>query len=275
MQIFNTTLLQQHTQRAARLSAVPCFLAQRMADDLRERLFEVKRDLPQMAEIAPHRFVIDKATKAAKGVVSCEGVTPFDLSHEILPLMPQSLDAVVSCGHLHWANDLPGLLIQCRHALKSDGVFIAGLAGGETLYELRDSIAQVELEMYGGISPRISPFAGLPDMAELMQRAGFALPVVDHDVLNVTYPDVYTMINDLRLHGQTNAVINRNRKILRRDFWSRVDAYYRTHHGDNGRLKMTVELIYLIGWSPDASQQQPAKRGSATHRLEDILNSSL
>jgi hypothetical protein len=168
-------------------------------------------------------------------------------------------------------NQLPEMLLQCRYALKPDGVFVGSMIGGETLYELRDSITQVETQQTGGISPRISPFAQLQDMAALLQSAGFALPVADHDILTVTYPDFKTLVHDLRLSGQSNAITKQNRKIPGKNFWKDVEDYYRAHYSENGRLIATVEIISLIGWAPDQSQQQPARRGSATHRLADLL----
>jgi SAM-dependent methyltransferase len=189
-----------------------------------------------------------------------------------LPLEPQTYDAIISVCHAHWVEDLPGFLIQLRHALKPDGVLVMALFGGETLTELRHVITQIELEKLGGISPRISPFATLLDMASLMQRAGYHLPVTDHDTWQVTYKDVHALVRDLRGMGQTNAVQAQSKNILPKDFWPEVDRAYRDQFGlPDGRLPVTVEVLFATGWAFDATQPQPLKRGSGVVSLTSIL----
>jgi NADH dehydrogenase [ubiquinone] 1 alpha subcomplex assembly factor 5 len=77
-----------------------------------------------------------------------------------LPLEENSVDAILSNLQLHFVNDLLGLLIQSQRALKPEGVFLASLFGGQTLFELRSSLQLAEIEREGGISPHVSPFAG-------------------------------------------------------------------------------------------------------------------
>ena len=98
-----------------------------------------------------------------------------------------ALDLVVSALALQFVNDLPGVLVQIRRALKPDGLFLAALLGGETLTELREAFAAAESEIEGGVSPRVAPFADLRELGALLQRAGFALPVTDIDRLTVRY----------------------------------------------------------------------------------------
>ena len=275
-QIFDRRLVRAHLARAQDQDAD--FLWRHIATAIQDRLLDIKRDFAVGVEIGPVRHVFTPDFLKKKNIggnfflsaLSGQGQAVID--EEFLPLKPASVDVLVCVGSMHWVNDLPGALIQMKRALKPDGVMIAALLGGETLIELRDVLARTEAEVYGGVSPRVSPFATLPDMAALMQRAGFALPVVDQEKLTVTYADIAALIKDLRHMGQGNAVIRRNAKTLSREFWTKADQIYRENFATNDhRLKATAEILYLIGWAPDASQQQPLQRGTATHRLADIL----
>lgn len=163
-----------------------------------------------------------------------------------------------------------------RRALKPDGVFIAGLCGGDTLFELRTSLQLAEQEREGGISPRISPMADTRDMASLLSRAGFTIPTVDVDEVAVGYPSMYELMHDLRDMGESNAVINR-RGQLRRDTLLSAGAIYQAMHGNEEGpegpegVPATFQLIFLIGWSPSPTQPKALKRGSAKSSLKDAL----
>jgi SAM-dependent methyltransferase len=181
-------------------------------------------------------------------------------------------DVAVSLFSLQWVNDLPGALIQIRRLLRPDGLFMAALMGAETLRELRDAFAQAEIQTRGGVSPRVAPFADVRDLGGLLQRAGFALPVADVERLSVRYRDLAGLVRDLRAHGLTNAMSERSRKPLRRDTLAALLAHYAAHHADpDGKLRARFETVYLTGWSPHESQQQPLKPGSAKTRLADAL----
>jgi SAM-dependent methyltransferase len=173
---------------------------------------------------------------------------------------------------LQWINDLPGALIQVRRLLRPDGLFLAALMGAGTLTELREAFAQAEIQTRGGVSPRVSPFADVRDVGSLLQRAGFALPVADVERLVVRYRDFAGLVKDLRAHGFTNVMSARSRQALRRDTLTALLAHYAGHHADpDGRLRARFETVYLTGWSPHESQQQPLKPGSAKTRLAEAL----
>ena len=183
-------------------------------------------------------------------------------------------DVAVSLFSLQAINDLPGALVQVRRALKPDGLFVATLLGGNTLSELRDAFAHAETLTRGGISPRVSPFADVRDLGGLLQRAGFALPVADVERLTVRYRNFFSLARDLRAHGFTNVMGERSRTALRRDTLAALVAQYAERHGENGRLKAQFETLYLTGWSPHESQQQPLAPGSAKSRLADALGTT-
>src|ERR1019366_9086697 len=191
---------------------------------------------------------------------------------EALPFRDGALDLVVSGLGLHFVNDLPGTLVQIRRALKPDGLFMAALLGGDTLTELRQAFAAAEAEIDGGISPRVLPFADLRDLGALLQRAGFALPVTDVDRLTVRYASPLALMHELRRMGATNPLIDRSRRPLRRATLARMLEIYAERFADpDARIRATFEIVYLSGWAPHESQQQPLAPGSARARLADAL----
>ena len=185
---------------------------------------------------------------------------------EALPFADGSLDLIVSALALQFVNDLPGTLIQVRRALKPDGLLLAALLGGDTLTELREAFAAAESEVEGGLSPRVAPFADVRELGGLLQRAGFALPVVDSDRLTVRYDSVVALMHDLRRMGATNVLSERRRTPLRRATLRRLAEIYAERFADaDGRLRATFEIVWLSGWAPHESQQKPLKPGSAAH----------
>ncbi|PKA57179.1 Putative methyltransferase [Apostasia shenzhenica] len=189
---------------------------------------------------------------------------------EFLPIKENSLDLVISCLGLHWTNDLPGAMIQCRLALKPDGLFIAAILGGETLKELRIACTVAQLEREGGISPRLSPLAQVRDAGNLLTRAGFALPGVDVDEYTVKYDSALELIEHLRTMGENNALVQR-RNILRRDTALATAAVYESMFAtEDGKIPATFQVIYMTGWKEHPLQQKAKSRGSATISFEDI-----
>ncbi|MBD3665263.1 SAM-dependent methyltransferase [Sulfitobacter aestuariivivens] len=189
-----------------------------------------------------------------------------------LALEPAAHDLVVHAMALHWANDPIGQLIQCRRALRADGLFLAVSFGGQTLHELRACLAQAESDVMGGLSPRVAPMAELRDMGALLQRAGFALPVADVQTLRVTYRDAWHLMRDLRAMGENNALFARLRKPTARGVMSRAASLYsQTFATPEGRITATFDMIFLTGWAPSDHQPKPLRPGSAKQRLADAL----
>lgn len=198
------------------------------------------------------------------------------VDEEALPFEENSLDCVVCCGSLHWTNDLPGALIQIQRALKPDGLFIGAVCGGDTLFELRTALQLAEQEREGGISPRVSPMADSRDMVSLLSRAGFNIPTVDTDDVQVNYPSIFELMSDLQDMGESNAVIHR-RAILKRDTLLAASAIYPSLHSEEGSgntIPATYHIIYMVGWKPDPSQRKPLKRGQATSSMKDVLGNN-
>jgi len=190
----------------------------------------------------------------------------------LLQLVPaNSQEAIVSCLSLHWVNDLPGILIQIKEALKPDGLFLAAMFGGDTLFELRTSLQLAEVEREGGISPHISPMTTTRDITNLLGRAGFSLLTVDSDEVKVEYPSMWELMEDLRDMGESNAVIGR-RPVIPRDTLAAASAIYKEmYKTESGNIPATFQMIYMIGWKPDSSQPQPLERGSGKVNLTEVL----
>ncbi len=271
IRIFDRDLLRQRQKRSAGVFSNHNFLHRWSAELLEERLNDIRREFKTTLHIdpsRPHSTVTLENTDTPKKI-------QINMDEEFLPFAPSSLDLLTSNLNLHTVNDLPGALIQIRRALKPDGLFLAAMFGGQTLHELRQSLMQTEMELRGGLSPRVHPFADKQDMGALMQRAGFALPVVDSENLTVTYDNMFALIRDLRGMGETNIIAERDITYPGRSFFPKAAEYYQNHFSeDNGsRIRATFEIIFLIGWAPHDSQQTPLKPGSATNRLADALGS--
>lgn len=255
------------------------FLLRAASDDLVDRLQVVKRRFDRAVDVGSASSYLAERLLAAGMEVSlvridrvAESRPDIIADHDALPLRAGSQDLIVSALALHWSDDLPGALVQIRQALKPDGVFLAALLGGDTLIELRQAITMAEVEFSHGAAPRVMPFVDLRDMGALLQRAGFALPVVDRERTIVRYDSARHLMHDLRAMGATNVLAERSRRPLARAVLDRCDAIYGERFSDpDGRVRATFDVISLSGWAPHASQQIPLKPGSATVRLADAL----
>jgi len=280
--IFDRLLLRER-QRRARARGPATFLIDRVAAELAERLAAVLRTFDVAVDLGTPTDALRRALAgmakigtliaAAPAAAALDGQFPRVVAdEEALPFADGALDLAVSALVLHWVNDLPGALVQIRRALKPDGLLLAAMLGGDTLTELREAFAAAESEIEGGISPRVAPFADLRELGSLMQRAGFALPVVDSDRLTVRYDSVFALMRDLRAMGATNVLTERRRAPLKRKTLLRMAAIYAERFADaDGRVRATFEIAWLSGWSPHESQQKPLKPGSAARRLADAL----
>jgi len=262
--LFDRALLRARQGRARRGEAVT-FLFDRVAEDVEDRLQAVMRNFADAAEIwTPGELLRKPLADRFKSIVRVE----VDRS-ETIPLQPESLDLAVSALAFQFVNDLPGVLAQIRRALKPDGLLLATMIGGDTLTELRQSFAAAEAECEGGVSPRVAPFADLRDVGGLLQRAGFALPVTDVDRVVVRYDSAFALMADLRRMGAGNILVERRRTPTRRATMLRMAQIYGERFADpDGRIRATFDVIWLSGWAPHESQQQPLKPGSAKASLE-------
>ncbi|TIO06272.1 methyltransferase domain-containing protein [Mesorhizobium sp.] len=286
--IVDTSLWLAHKRRAlAYPTAGADFLMRRAAEDLAERLGAVERKFDRAAVLfcqtpaasdvlatsgkvadivrveADAAFLDDGAGRGAAGLVAPLETVPFE---------PESLDLAVSLLSLQAMNDIPGMLVQIRRALKPDGLFLGAFAGAGTLSELRESLLAAETELYGGASPRVIPFTDVRDAGALLQRAGLALPVADVETVTVRYDSLFGLMADLRAMGETSALVDRSRRPGTRKLFARVAEIYAERFSDaDGRVRASFPIVWMSGWAPDASQQKPLKPGSAKISLKTIL----
>jgi SAM-dependent methyltransferase len=277
--VFDRQILRDHRRRATTLGA-STLLLDRVAEDFTDRLATVLRRFDRALDLGTPTDVLRRVLAAsgkvgtiiAADVLAGSDTLAVVADAEALPFRDASLDLVVSALALQFVNDLPGTLIQIRRALKPDGLFLAALVGGDTLTELRRAFAAAEAEIEDGISPHVAPFADLREIGTLLQRAGFALPVTDIDRLTVRYASPFDLMHDLRRMGATNPLIERRRRPLKRATLMRMVEIYAERFSDaDGRIRATFEIVWLSGWAPHESQQQPLKPGSAQRRLADAL----
>lgn len=282
--IFDRRLLIARRNLAADGAADHDFLLARVADDLMERLSAIKRIFPVALDLGAHHGLIGRRLRglpgvemvidmeAAGGLLAQCGGPRVQADEEALPFADESLDLVVSGLALHFVNDLPGTLLQVRRLLKPDGLLLVAMLGGATLTELRIALLAAEEEIQGGASPRVAPFADVRDLGALLQRAGFALPVADSEIVTVTYAHPLALMRELRAMGAANALLHRSRSPMRRPTLARALEIYAQRFGvANGRIPATFEIITLTAWAPHESQQKPLQPGSAKARLADAL----
>ena len=281
--VFDRELIALRRARAKAVFPNHDFLFRWSKEQLGGRLLDINRDFPSVLQIGSRgSFVKGEHSKLNQNIVTCdlcpspiEGSNSYYIQgdEEFLPIAPKTMDLVVSNLNLHSTNDLPGALIQIRKTLKDDGMFLASILGGETLHELRDAMASTEQELLGETTPRVFPFADKPQIGGLLARAGLALPVVDSDIITVTYENVFKLMADLRGMGESNSILKRSKKPLGKDFFMRLAQNYQERYGDkDGRIIASFEVIFLLGWAPDKSQQKPLPQGSAKMTLAKALD---
>ncbi|MFO1243542.1 MAG: methyltransferase domain-containing protein [Rickettsiales bacterium] len=278
--LFDRARVKWQRQRFAGQFASVDFLLRETAGRLTERLQDVAREFSHAVLCGPHTDILEGSLKSTRQIKKFIHGTPELMSYtsllcdeEWLPFRDSSLDLFISNFSLHWINDLPGTLVQIRRALKQDGLFLAVMPGPKTLQELRASLEQAMVEIEGGIRPVISPFVEVRDAGNLLQRTGYGLPVTDSETVTLTYTNPFDLMRELRFMGEANALVSRKQSFSRRDVFQRAAAIYKENHTDkDGRIKATVELVFLSGWKPAPNQQKPAARGSGQIHMNEALN---
>jgi len=263
-QLFDRSAILRHRARARRVGLAD-FLHRNAIDEIHERLRDVNRHFTHPAIVTGFPEIWKELRPDARIIAD----------DDVLALEPEAHDLVIHAMCLHQANDPVGQVIQCRRALKPDGLMLACLFGGATLTELRDALSKAEIKLSGGLSPRVAPMAEIRDLGAILQRSGLALPVADSVHLTVNYRAIESLLADLRAMGETNAMVQRQKTCPPRDLFSEMARIYLDDHGtEDGLAPASFETIYLTGWAPDASQQQPLRPGSAKTRLADFLNTT-
>ncbi len=268
--IFQRPFIIQNLKRSQKLFAEHNFLLQWGARSLIDRVSDIRRDFQKIL-ILSSRESASLATAFPKADIHILDLLSPVCDPEDLAI-DTGYDLILSLCDLHKMNDLPGVLICLRRALKPDGVFLACFPGGETLHELRASLLHGEMIVLGGASPRVFPFVDKQQVGALLQRSGFSLPVVDSDILSVSYRDIFHVMADLRGMGEANALVGRHKYLSPSRLFSEAGQYYAENFVEpDGRITATFEMISFIGWAPHDSQPRPLTRGSGQISLKDVL----
>ena len=257
MQVFDRAAVRRHRDRAAphvdRVADVLRDAAERLLDRLDDTTmrFTQALDVGGRGVVAPllrARGIAVVSSDLSPAMAAGNGGLAIAADEEFLPCAPASFDLVVASLSLHWVNDLPGALIQLRHALRPGGLLLASLPALGTLDELRRALTQAETTLTGGAAPRVSPFPDLRDCAGLLQRAGFAMPVADVEVIQVRYADPLALLADLRAAGEANAVLLRDRRAPPRDLFPMALA---AMPQAEGRISATLRMAVMTGWATE------------------------
>ena len=287
--LFNDTRRLAIEERAVRIADDgACFLFKEAAQSIGERLEVTNREFHLATDLFSPFSCMNDILSEAKNVdrhiqvtspaygsckdASFSNVEPVFSNRENLPLTSESINLATSVFGLHWSNDLTGSLVQICRALKPDGLFLAALPGDRTLAEMRDCLITAEAEISGNATMRIEPFGEIRQYGSLLQRAGFSLPVVDADLLTVRYGSFDAIIRDLRAMGAVSCLQNAEYYASRKMFARAAEIYQEKYSDADGKLRVTVEIVYLTGWKPHHSQQKPLKPGSAKSNLADFFS---
>ena len=229
-------------------------------------------DTTEAAVSASHELSLLNDTKALG--IDIESTIADEEELHLSGFDDESFNLVTSSMNLHWVNDIPQALRNIQKILKPDGVFIGCMIGGTTLQELRHCLYLAEQERAGGFSPHVSPLTLPSDVAGLLQGAGFNLPTVDIETIQIGYPNMFVLMEHLQKMGEANASLARTFPVDRDTFLSAAALYEHLYPVDvddkESGIVATFQLIYMIGWKPDRSQPLPKKRGSATRSLKEL-----
>lgn len=278
--IFDRRALRRNRDRAAKNFADHDFLVREVAARLYDKYRDINREFMHILDLGCHgdelsallkdKFIIRQ--DLSRNFLMSGGGIAVQADEEFLPYKPGSLDLVLSNLSLHWVNDLPGCLAQIKQTLKPDGLFLSAMLGGDTLTELRQCLMEAEINISGGASPRISPFVDVRDAGSLLQRAGFALPVVDTDRITVTYENAFKLMQELKNMGEGNILTKRSQGLTSPRIMMECAKIYHEKFADHrGRITVTFDIIYMMGWSPHESQQQPLKPGQGKVSMTDVF----
>ncbi|MBB5714026.1 methyltransferase domain-containing protein [Sphingomonas aerophila] len=267
-EIFSRSARRRHRDRAAKHFADHAFVREMMVEGILERLAAVRREFHDALDLGCFDGSLDlgPGTRVARldagfGFARAAGGVQGD--EDRLPFADGSFDLVISAGVLDQVNDLPGALTLVRRVLRPDGLFLGAFVGAGSLPTLRAALRAGEPDRPAA---RLHPQIDVRSAGDLLMRAGFALPVADSEALDIGYGDLGRLLADLRGSASTNVLVGR--QPLGRAALARTAAAFTT---DGERAREHLSLVYLTGWAPDASQPQPARRGSATASLAAVL----
>jgi hypothetical protein len=267
--IFDTGLIARHL---ARRPETGDFVTDLVLADFEDRLGALIRDFPKALIIGPDKAKLPRTARTASADVQFTRYAAFEADDDIPPIEGDNFNLIVSLLHLQAVNDVPGYLARLRAKLAPDGLLMVAALGGETLTELREAFLSADALVLGGSSARVAPMIQVRDAGALLQRAGLALPVADVETHIVRYSSPFALMSELKALGAANPLVDRPRRLTSPALLTAAANAYAAQDSDpDGRVRATLEIVWLMGWVPHESQQKPLKPGSATSRLGDVL----
>ncbi len=271
-----------HRARNAQPAGQIDFITRQVLDDLAFRLGVISHKFSNALLLAPQTDALDPALASATGPIAYEKLSTLPAPDrsvephadpENLSLPRTGHDLVISLFDIAMTDDVPGFLTRIRRHMRPDGLFIAAFVGGTSLHELRSAWLAADARHLGGALARIPPFIDTKDAGALLQRAGFALPVTDKQTLNLRYASAMHLMKEIRQLGATAPLATQEKRGLITPAHLRtVSRNYQKDASDgDGRIRATLEIIWMSGWVPHESQPKPAKPGSAQVSLRDVL----
>lgn len=276
--LFSPARHRAQRDRMARLPKDADFLAPIIAETLLDRLTMVTRSFPRTLLIGAHDgaliahlrgtgttlSILEAGPALAASVGMGAGALVGEADAIDLPFA--SFDLILWPGGLDGVNDVPGALVRLRALLAPDGLLLGAFVGDGSLPRLRRAV------MAEGVRPvaRMHPQIDLAAMGNLLQRTGFALPVVDVEALTVRYGDVFGLARDLRAAGLASR-LSPAPPPLTREETARIAAAFAAGADPDGRIAEQFRLVHFSGWAPHPDQPQPARRGSGSASLTEAL----
>ena len=265
-QIFDRTL---YLARQSKANATDD-LQNHVAAELGDRLSIILKQFPKSLLIAQNPKIAAETLRLSGKIEKLDIAAPPP--NDVVALPGADYDAIFSLLDLHCVNDVPGHLAQLARGLKADGLLLVAFFASDTLFELREAWLQAEIEITGGVTPRIAPMIGIRELGGLMQRAGLALPVADMDKTTIRYADSFSLMREIKTFGFANPLIGRSNKLVSKRLLAKVAGHYHNNFVDaDGRIRATLEIAWAMAWKPHASQPKPLKPGSASHSLAEAL----
>lgn len=267
--IFDTALISLHLARRRQKGD---FVTRLVLEDFEDRLGTMLRDFPRAMIIGPDPDLLPERARTGQGEVNFERYQAFGADDDVPVGDGAPYNLIVSILHVQAVNDVPGYLARLRALLAPDGLLMIAGLGGETLTELREAFLAADTTVYGGASARVAPMIQVRDGGALLQRAGLALPVADVETHVVRYASPLALMADIKAMGAANPLKDRPKKPASRALLAAASAAYEARDADpDGRIRATLEIIWLAGWAPHESQQKPLRPGSAKVSLKDVL----
>jgi malonyl-CoA O-methyltransferase len=170
-----------------------------------------------------------------------------------LPLALNSVNLIWSSLALQWAHDLEAAFRGFHQVLAPGGLLMFATFGPDTLKELRAAFSAVD------DAPHVNRFIDLHDIGDMLIHAGFSSPVMEMEMLTLTYSDLKSLMRDLKGIGAHNAAAARRRGLLGKSAWARLEQAYESNRYE-GRLPATFEVIYGHAWVGDKLQREDGRQ---------------